>query len=250
MAATVVSAQMRQGGPEDNSRYRVIQPEARQIVQLANAARGQAGAGPLQWDWALAAAAREHCLMMAAQGPISHQYRGEPDVSQRTAGAGAHFSLIEENVAVGPTPAAIHEEWMHSPGHRTNLLNPQVDRVGVAVVSSRGTLYAVADYERDVPELSQLQVEATVADMVRVSGVAILDDPRAARVACSMENGSPAGTRPMFIMRWQGADLTQLPQALVDRLASGRYRQAAVGSCKTVGGAGAFSAYRLAVLLY
>ena len=33
------------------------------------------------------------------------------------------------------------------PGHRTNLLNPEVDRVGVAVVATRGVLYAVADYE-------------------------------------------------------------------------------------------------------
>ena len=130
------------------------------------------------------------------------------------------------------------------------MLNPEVDRVGVAVVSSRGTLYAVADYEREVPELSQLQVEATVANMVRVSGVTIVDDPRAARAACATESGSPAGSRAMFIMRWQGADLTHLPQALVDRLASGRYREAAVGSCPTASDTGAFTAYRLAVLLY
>ena len=44
----------------------------------------------------------------------------------------------------------IHDEWMQSPGHRTNLLNPDVDHVGVAVVESRGVLYAVADYERAV----------------------------------------------------------------------------------------------------
>jgi uncharacterized protein YkwD len=52
----------------------------------------------------LAAAARRHCLRMAAEGPISHRYEGEPDLSERAAQAGAHFSLIEENVAVGPDP--------------------------------------------------------------------------------------------------------------------------------------------------
>src|SRR6202167_6041477 len=95
--------------------------------------RGQSGARALQWDEGLAAAARRHCLRMAAEGPISHRYGGEDDLSERAGHAGAHFSLIEENVAIGPTPAAIHDEWMHSPGHRANLLNPEVDRVGLAV---------------------------------------------------------------------------------------------------------------------
>ena len=85
---------------------------------------------------------------MAQEGPIAHQYGGEADLSGRAAQAGAHFSVIEENVAVGPSADAIHEEWMHSPGHRANLLRPDVDRVGVAVVAARGVLYAVADYSR------------------------------------------------------------------------------------------------------
>ena len=51
-------------------------------------------------------------------------------------------------------------------------------------------------------------------------------------------------------MRWQDADLTQLPQALAERLASGNYRQAAVGSCPAQITEGSFTAYRVAVLLY
>ena len=132
-----------------------IQAEAWRIVQLANQARAAAGAGPLKWDAALAAAARQHCLRMAAEGPLSHRYRGEPDTAERAARADAHFSLIEENVALGPDPATIHQQWMHSSGHRDNLLNPEVDRVGVAVVAGRRGLYAVADYARNVPQLTQ-----------------------------------------------------------------------------------------------
>src|ERR1700678_3754774 len=105
--------------------------EAGRIFALANQVRAQEGVGRLDWDPALAAAALQHCLRMAAEGPIAHQYNGEPDLSTRTAQAGAHYSLIEENVAVGPSADAIHEEWMQSPGHRANLLNPEVDRVGV-----------------------------------------------------------------------------------------------------------------------
>ena len=230
-----------------------MQAEAEEIRALANEARTQAGLGRLDWDPALAAAALAHCRRMAAEGPIAHQYSGEADLTRRTAEAGAHFSLIEENVAVGPSADAIHEAWMHSPGHRANLMSPDVDRVGVAVVAARGILYAVADYSRGVELLSAAQVEAQVAALVRVSGVAILSDPSVARAACATDEGMPrveGREMPRFVMRWQAGDLTQLPQALVGKLASGDYRQAAVGSCPAQGVQGSFTAYRVAVILY
>jgi uncharacterized protein YkwD len=227
-----------------------LQPEAGQLLALANQSRAAAGAGPLSWDPALAAAARRHCLRMAAEGPIAHRYNDELDVSGRAAQAGAHFSLIEENVAIGPDPVTIHSEWMHSPGHRANLLSPDVNRVGMAVVASRGVLYAVADYSRAVPVLTQNQVEAAIAGLIRDRGVTVIDDSNNARAACAEDRGYSGIEQPGFIMRWQGADLTRLPQPLLERMASGRYRKAAVGSCPTGSVEGSFTAYRLAVLLY
>jgi hypothetical protein len=44
--------------------------------------------------------------------------------------------------------------------------------------------------------------------------------------------------------------LTELPQALAERLATGKYHQAAVGSCSPQSQEGAFTAYRTAVLPY
>lgn len=230
-----------------------LQPEAAQLLALANRSRAEQGVAPLKWDAALARVARQHCLRMAAEGPIAHRYAGEPDVSERAGQAGAHFSLIEENVAVGPNPATIHDEWMHSPGHRANLLNPEVDRLGVAVVASRGTLYAVADYERDVPILTQNQVETTIVGLVQARGVAVLPDAETARAACATSKGLPiskSGPRVRFIMRWQDADLTQLPWALEYKLGTGQFHSATVGSCPPQGQQGSFTAYRLAVLLY
>jgi hypothetical protein len=249
MHPVLAQAHWSRNSPASNST--AIQSEAWQIVLLANQARAQAGAGPLKWDAALAAAARQHCLRMAADGSISHQYPGEPDASARAAQAGAHFSLIEENVAIAPTPAAIHDAWMHSPGHRSNLLNPQVDHVGVAVVAGRHGLYAVADYERAVPVLTQTQIEAQVAGLLH--GVAILPDATLARSSCAAEGAMPhpaSGPRPRFVMFWEGSQLTQLPKSLVGELASGKYHQASVGSCSTQGQKSTFTAYRIAVLLY
>jgi hypothetical protein len=225
-----------------------------QIFALANQARAQAGVGRLAWDPALAQAALAHCRRMASEGPIAHRYGGEPDVSERAAQAGAHFGVIEENVAIGPSAVAIHEEWMNSPGHRQNLLSPDVDHAGIAVVSARGVLYAVADYSHAAPALSPAQVEAQVASLIRVSGVSILGDPSLARAACATDSGmprAPAGApQPRFIMRWQDSDLDRLPQALADRLGSGNYHSAAIGSCPAQSVEGQFTAYRVAVLLY
>lgn len=234
-----------------NQSLPALRTDAEQIFALANQARAQAGVGPLAWDPALAQAALEHCRRMAMEGPIAHRYGGEADVSGRAAQAGARFSVIEENVAIGPSADAIHQEWMQSPGHRRNLLSPNVDHVGIAVVAARGVLYAVADYSRAVANLSPAQVEARVAALIRPSGVAVLSDAPVARAACRADQGAPRnGALPRFIMRWQSGDLDSLPRQLVDRLSSGSYRAAAVGSCPAQGVQGSFSAYRVAVLLY
>jgi len=251
LLALAPASEAQYGRPERSS---VLQPEAEELMARANEARAAMGAGRLLWDPALAAAAKVHCLRMAAEGPIAHQYPGELGLAERTGQAGAHFSLVEENVAFGPDTATIHDSWMRSRGHRENLMNPEVDRVGIAVVASRGELYAVADYARSVQTLSAAQIEARIAALIRVSGVGVLADPTLARAACAMDHGLPAsranGPQPMFVMRWQGADLSTLPQPLVERLSSGHYRQASAGSCAPAGDSGSFSAYRLAVLLY
>src|ERR1700691_5416127 len=95
--------------------------EAGRIFALANQARAEAGVGRLDWDPALADAALQHCVRLAAGAPISHKCNGEPALSTRTAQPGAHYSVIEENVAMGPSADTHHEQWMHSPGHRAKL---------------------------------------------------------------------------------------------------------------------------------
>ena len=128
-----------------------------------------------------------------------------------------------------------------------------MDRVGVALVASRGVLYAVADYERAVPLRSQAQVEAAVAAQLQAKGLTVLRDATIARAACTMDRGFPdakSGPQPRFVMRWQDAEMSRLPDSLVNRLATGDYRSASVGSCPPQGQQGAFTAYRVAVLLY
>jgi uncharacterized protein YkwD len=225
---------------------------AGQLFALGNQARAAQGLRPLEWDPALAAAALNHCVRMAAEGPLSHQYDGEPDLSERAGHAGAHFSLVEENIAEGYEPASIHQAWMNSPHHRENLLNPEVDRVGLAVVARGNMLYAVADFAHEVRVLTPEQVEAAVANLVQATGVAAHGSSVGARLACAQDHGLPVSVdnrRPEFIMRWQDAELSHLPEALLDRIATGKYREAAVGSCASQSADGTFTVYRIAVLL-
>lgn len=226
---------------------------AEQLLALANRSRAEAGVGRLVWDEQLAAAARAHTLRMAAEGPIAHRYDGEPTLADRAGRAGAHFDSIEENVAVGSGPAAIHEGWMHSPGHRANLLNADVNRVGIAVVFSNGVYYATADYDRSVASLSREQVEAHVAGLLMTAGLKIIPDHGAARAACLLDHGMPPGAgaaQPLFVMRWQDADLTRLPETLERQLRMRDYRRAEVGSCPARNADPGFTVYRVAVLLY
>ena len=233
-----------------------IPPEAWQIVQLVNHARAEAGASPLQWDAALAEAARQHCLRMATEESIEDQLDGEPALTERASHAGAHFGLIAESVATDSAPASIYGGWIYSPDDRTNLLNPHMDRIGVAIVASGGTLYAVADFERAVPVLTQTQVESAIAAQLRRNGITVLRgaaDTAAARAVCVLDkplSRAEEGRHPGFVSRWQESDLSQLPQALTEQIKTPLYRQAAVGSCPAQDVKGAFTAYRVAVLLY
>src|SRR5438270_6167570 len=71
-----------------------------QLLELTNQARGEAGVGPLQQHDGLTQAARAHAAEMAAQQQISHQFPGEPALTDRIAiVSDAHLDRAAENVA-------------------------------------------------------------------------------------------------------------------------------------------------------
>jgi cysteine-rich secretory family protein len=224
--------------------------KAKQLFNLANEARTATGAGSLAWDRGLADAALKHCMRMALEGPIAHRYDGEPDLTARAGAAGAHFGFVEENIAVGSNPEEIHQGWLNSPEHRVNMLNPAVDHVGIAVVASGELIFAVADFERAVPALTQTQVEAVFAQLLRARQVMVIRDTNDARNYCASAGRYSGSEPPSFLFRWQNPDVTQLPEPVVEQLATGRYHKAAVGSCVPQDVNGAFTVYRVAVLLY
>ena len=225
------------------------QPSAEEQVLLddANRERVAAGLQPLKWDVALAAAARQHAQVMADQNLLLHQCLNEPPVDQRAAQAGARFSMIAENIAVGPNPETIHNGWMHSAGHRKNILNPDIAAIGVATVRTTGGLFAVQDFSRPVEALSLQQQEDRVISLLKSNGLQIAGVTEDARKTCRKELGLD-GAPALFVTRFEVTDLNKLPESLLEKVKSRAYRKAAVGACKGAD-AGAFTRYRLAVLL-
>jgi uncharacterized protein YkwD len=237
--------------PQRNSVARAQPGDAeRSLFDAANRERTQLRLSPLRWDSALAAAAATHAEVMAEHREISHQFSGEPELSARGAAAGARFTLISENVAEGPSAAIIHNAWMHSQGHRDNLLDPQVDAVGIAVVRRNGQIYAVQDFAHTTRSLTLEQQETMVAALLDQTGVTILPGATAdARETCAAESGYRGTHRPGFIMRYTAASLDRLPEEMMPRLDSGRYRHASIGACSGEHD-GNFTSYRIAILLY
>lgn len=225
------------------------QPSADEKILLDDANRERAAAGlrPLKWNDALATAALEHAHVMVHENLLTHQFTGELPLEQRAARAGAKFSVIAENIAIGPSAEGIHDGWMHSPGHRKNILNPQVTATGIAAIRGPDGLYAVEDFSRLVADLSLQQQEEKVIALLKETGLASAGATKEARKTCAMNRGY-AGLNALYLIRFEVPDLDELPGELLERLKSRKYRSAAVGACPESDAEG-FTRYRMAVLL-
>jgi hypothetical protein len=221
----------------------------RALFDSANQERKAMGLGLLMWDESLAGAARRHAAIMAQHNALSHQFPDEPDLSARLSSAGAHFSLVAENVAVGPSAAEIHAGWMKSPPHRANLLDPMLDRLGVGVVEKDGALFAVQDFSRAVASLSLEAQEGRVSAVLRKQGLRIAETNGDARRTCMLGPGHVTGKGNLFSFQYTTSDIDQMPQSLRHEIQTGQYQTAEVGACVPDNKAG-FSNYKIAVLLY
>jgi uncharacterized protein YkwD len=124
----------------------------RQLLDLANQARAEAGLTPLQSDEGLTRAARKHPELMASRKELSHDLPGEPALPQRFAATSTlQFSAEGENVGLAPSAAEAHRGFMRSQHHRENLLNPDYNVAGFAVVRNGSTIYVTEDFGHGRP---------------------------------------------------------------------------------------------------
>ena len=118
----------------DVSDLEVDEGDARQVFDLVNRARIDAGVDPLAWGDGLAGVGLGHAAEMYRDLYFSHVSPVTGDVGDRLQSAGIPFRLAGENLALAATAEDVHRGLMESTGHRENIESDSFTRVGIAVI--------------------------------------------------------------------------------------------------------------------
>ena len=104
-----------------------------------NALRASKGLGALRLNPSLTNVASIWANQMTADGKISHN----PNLAK--AGP-TGWQKLGENVGVGGDETSLFNAFVASPGHYANLVDPQYNQVGIAVVYANGRMWTVHDF--------------------------------------------------------------------------------------------------------
>ena len=108
-----------------------------QILSLVNIERKKANLQPLTLNNQLGQAAQNHTNDMVSKSYFSHTSPSGGTMASRVNATGYRYSAIGENIAAGNSTAnATMIQWMNSPGHRANILNPKFRELGVGFAPS------------------------------------------------------------------------------------------------------------------
>lgn len=122
-----------------------------QVLQLVNQERTSRGLGRVTRNTTLEDQATQYACEMITYDFFAHDnpVTGS-DLADRADEFGYDYWTIGENLAAGQsTPAAVVEDWMDSPDHRANILNPAFTELGVGVrVGGQYGYYWVQEFGR------------------------------------------------------------------------------------------------------
>lgn len=111
--------------------YTHVVPDQGETARLVSALRARRGLGPVTVDPQLSAIAQTQANAMARTASVSHTVGGS--FTRRLAAGGYQAQAAAENIGAGfHDLAEAMAAWEASPGHRANLLNPGVTRIGIA----------------------------------------------------------------------------------------------------------------------
>lgn len=114
----------------------------KQVFELINQERAKNGLSELQWSDELADVAREHSQDMAYNNYFNHTDLNGGKPSDRIKAAGITYMACAENIAAGSSTAeAVVQQWMNSEGHRANILNPNLNKLGVGLCVEASSQY-------------------------------------------------------------------------------------------------------------
>jgi serine protease len=118
-----------------------------EMLSRINAERAKAGAGPLAVEDRLTRAAQGWSQYMSDHAYFSHFAPDGSGPGQRITAAGYAWRTYGENIAWGqPDVGSVMDAWLHSPGHRANILNPNFKEVGLGLAQGAGSPYYCQDF--------------------------------------------------------------------------------------------------------
>jgi uncharacterized protein YkwD len=107
---------------------------------LINAYRKEKGLKPLKLNAALTEAAKAHSKDLAKWDRISHYGSDGSNPWDRVKRAGYNAKVAAENVGTGQASLdEVIKGWQASPGHNKNLLLPDIEHMGIALVQDPRT---------------------------------------------------------------------------------------------------------------
>ncbi|HTM22117.1 MAG TPA: CAP domain-containing protein [Kofleriaceae bacterium] len=119
---------------EDDAPVTSAEEAERRLLELLNRDRARHKLPPLSADAEVAAVSRAHSREMYETGVVAHVSPRTGSASDRIRAAGIRTAAVLENVARAYGVGEAQEGLMNSPGHRANILSPDVTHVGIGVV--------------------------------------------------------------------------------------------------------------------
>jgi hypothetical protein len=118
-----------------------IEYQSRELVSRERTSRG---IGPYDVQGELADVARRHAERMAREGRLYHN----PNLANEVGG----WDALGENVGRGQSADAIHQAFMHSETHRSEILSTTFTQVGIgAAVAADGEVWVAQVFRKPTP---------------------------------------------------------------------------------------------------
>jgi uncharacterized protein YkwD len=141
-----------QSGARPPARPAIASRVAADVVDLTNVRRIEERRPPLRTNPRLMRAAQLHAEQMARASQVAHVLpkAAYPRPEDRLTAADYRWQTYGENAAMGQSSAAeVLEAWMHSRGHRTNILKPDFTEMGAGyAIDEAGRPYYVQVFAR------------------------------------------------------------------------------------------------------
>lgn len=112
------------------------------VLEIVNSERTKQGCAALSTDINMQKAAQKRAQELV--NLFSHDRPNGKAANTVMAEYGIGYRMFGENIAKGQTsPEEVMNDWLNSPGHRANILNPDYTKIGIGIHEQNGVRYWV-----------------------------------------------------------------------------------------------------------